>query len=349
MAFLFKRKNSKYWQIGWYDPHTGKSGKPVSSKTVNRRDAERKLKEFEKDLQQRHLEDNFKLPGDRNLLLSDVFKLYVQDRANIGKQYSPLTLESYKIALDKYFYPSCGDKKLYLYGRDDYHQFVSAMAGISQNSRAIYTKRLYALFKWLAVEGYIHGNPMKRVEEEEKEFRILSCDEFYTLLDYASKSKYYYLVKFLALSAFRIQEALNIKSSDIEEKIIRVKGKGSKYASIPITAEMREFLENELPVPEDKDALIFPHSYDMVHRFWVRLRKATGLECTVHDIRKYCLSEMANSGVPINFVKNYARHSDIKTTLKYYIRVDASKMTDEIDAKVKIFKKEVKPEVTMQI
>ncbi|MHB1686117.1 MAG: tyrosine-type recombinase/integrase [Ignavibacteriaceae bacterium] len=53
-----------------------------------------------------------------------------------------------------------------------------------------------------------------------------------------------------------------------------------------------------------------------------------------NDLRKYCLSELANHGVAINFVKEYAGHNSINTTLKYYIRVDEKKMKTEIDEKV---------------
>ena len=47
---------------------------------------------------------------------------------------------------------------------------------------------------------------------------------------------------------------------------------------------------------------------------------------------------MANAGVPINFVKEYARHSDIKTTLKYYVSINLLKMAPVINEKVSLLK-----------
>lgn len=350
MAFLFKRKQSKFWQIGWYDPVTGKPGSPVSTRTQNKKLAEQMMKDFEKELAGRKVTGT--APTDQlaevtSILLSEAFKLYQQDKVNTGEALSDLTLRNYKTALNN-LYRTAGDKQIHTYTRDDYNAFVEglwvrdangkALREMSQNSKAIYTKCVFALFAWLTEEKYIPDNPMKRVVEEEKEFVIISAAELKKIRDYTEeKTKYTPLLEYLVLSAFRIQEALNLKYSDICENIIKVKGKGGKYDYIPIIPEMREYLKT-LPSDQGGEELVFPGKYRAFHQYWRRMIKATGLrdDITPHDLRKYCLSKMANAGVPINFVQRYARHSSIQTTMKYYIRADDSRMVDEIAGKVKL-------------
>ncbi len=335
MAYLYKRPGSPFFWIGFTKKEMLLNIKPFSTKTRNRIKADNILRDIKKELQNSSLTNIYSAEEKENILLSKAYQLFLRDRENSGGKLSDLTIESYTMAF-KYFYKFVGDKIITNYNREDYHIFAESMKNISQNSRSVYTKRIYSLFNWLVKEEYLPKNPMKRIPEEIKPIKMIPKESIDILIDYASTTKFYWMVLFELASAFRIHEVLNVQRKDIEENIIQVKGKGNKYSSIPIIKLMRNILQR-MPLPEDPEALLFPFSLDAAWRFYSRFRKNTGIELRSHDCRKFTLSQMANSGIPINFTKEYARHSSITTTMKYYIANDKIKMTEEINNKLSLF------------
>ncbi|MBI9073560.1 MAG: site-specific integrase, partial [Melioribacteraceae bacterium] len=229
---------------------------------------------------------------------------------------------------------SVPDKAISTYTREDYYYFIDEMerAKLSQNTQAIYTSRVYAIFNWLSKENVIQKNHMKTVAEEVKDLEIISDENMRKFFEYAKGKKHYYLVKFLVLSAFRIEEALNLKKSDVNSIQINVLGKGNKKAAVPLTEDLKEFFK-ECPVSKERE-IYFNTTYGNFKAFLRRAEEATGVKIKSHDFRKYCLSNMANAGVNIFLVKNFARHSNIKTTLKYYAGVDHQKAADEINSRI---------------
>jgi integrase/recombinase XerD len=343
LAYKFKREGSPYYWIGWYDPKIKKKGKPICTKTKNAREADKLVDRFEDTLEEERKNSAIEIPDSKLLTRSQAFQKYVQDKINIGKPFSGLTLENYNNAF-KYLDAACGDKLVYEFSKSDYDTFAQYLSAavyrgrkLSQNTKAVYTKCVYAFFRWLKEEKYLPENPMKRIVETGKEFRIITEAELGKIRRYAMDTKFNLLIEFMIISAFRSHEALKLKYSDIEENVIRVKRKGGKYDCIVILPEMRTFLD-KLPGSDDANELVFPYSYDSLHRFWERMKKMKRLRDDIvpHDLRKYCLSKMANSGVPINWVQEYAGHNDLKTTQKYYIRNDKDKMREEINKKVTI-------------
>ena len=65
---------------------------------------------------------------------------------------------------------------------------------------------------------------------------------------------------------------------------------------------------------------------DVVNNFtrrWHRiLEKGKVPQCEFHSLRKTCVTNWLESGVPPHEVQKWAGHSDIKTTIKYYAKVD---------------------------
>ena len=335
MPYKYKRAGSPYYWIGFTKKEMLLGAKSFSTKTPNRIKADEILRNVKKELHNSSLANIYSSEEKENILLSKAYQLFLRDRENSGNKLSNLTTESYTMAF-KYFYKFVGDKIITDYVREDYHAFAESMKNISQNSRSVYTKRIYSLFNWLVKEEYLTKNPMKRIPEEIKPIKMIPKESIDILIDYARSTKFYWMVLFEIASAFRIHEVLNVRRKDIEENIIQVKGKGNKYSSIPIIKPM-QILLNKMTLPEDPETRLFPFSDDAAWRFYSRFRKNTGIELRSHDCRKFTLSQMANSGIPINFTKEYARHSSITTTMKYYIANDKIKMTEEINKKLSLF------------
>jgi integrase len=330
MSFVYKRKDSSFYWYGYYDKETGKPGKPFSLKTPNKNTARIRQKEWDEKLEQRTKEKAALQDPELNII--QAFQLYKQFKENTGNKLSPLTVNSYNDAIKIHFIPSAGNKPVFQYTKSDYHKFINSMSGNSQNTRSVYSKRIYALFQWLLKEEYIKKNPMERVAEEKKPIKILTPDQLNKFFEYAETTKFKYVAKFQRLSAFRIHEVLKIRPVDIKEKEIEIMGKGKKLSSIPITNKMRALLK-ELPMPENKEDRVFPFSKHAMYRFFTRASQATGIKFKTHDLRKYRLSEIVNSGIPINFAARYGRIT-IAIAMKYYIDQDVNKIGEMIDERV---------------
>jgi integrase len=336
MASLFKRKNSPYYYIAWYDTETKKAGKPISTKCKDKREAEKFKKRWIEKKEADEKEGIIKRP----LTMDTLVKLYIQDKENAGKPLKQGTIELIEKTLKRLYKVIPRELEINQYKKQHYNTFVESLKDISQNTKSIYTNKLYALFRYALKEKYIREITFGRVAEEEKEILIITDDEAKHIITKAKDSIYYDLFRFLFSSAFRVHEALKLKKEDIRDGYIYVLGKGNKMAHIPITSGIKIVLD-EMNLDKYKvNDLLFPFQYDAVRMFLKRLRKnennKEGINpiITIHDIRRYCLSRMANSGVPINFVKSFARHSNIETTLKYYVKTDMEKMEQEINSKV---------------
>lgn len=336
MATLFKRKDSPYYYIAWYDTETKKAGKPISTKCKDKREAEKFKKRWVEKKEADEKEGIIKRP----LTMDELVKLYIQDKENVGTPLKQGTIGLIEKTLKRLYKVIPRGLELNSYKKQHYNAFVESLKGISQNTKSIYTNKLYALFRYALKEKYIREITFGRVAEEEKEILIMTDDEAKLIITKAKDTIYYNLFRFLFASAFRVHEALKLKKEDIRDGYIYVLGKGNKAATIPITSGIKVIFDDMDLLKYKKDELLFPYQYDAIRVFLSRSRETEknpeGINplITIHDIRRYCLSRMANAGVPINFVKSFARHSNIETTLKYYIKIDMGKMEQEINSKV---------------
>lgn len=330
MAFL-KKRGPYYWIIT--TSREQRLGfKPFSTKETNQRIASLLLTEYKNKMR---LSPQPGSPTPVNLIgLDESLKLYFQERATTNRPYNQLTKENYLLAV-KLLKECCGDKPLRDFTRTDYHSFVDFLGSNSQNTKSIRTKSLFALFSWLVKEEYISKNPMKRIMEENKPIRIHTKQEVKELLTYSEKTEFNFYVRFQIVSAFRMHEILKLTPADFREGNIFITGKGNKHSSIPITSKMDELLKI-IPMPDNKKERIFSFSKDSVWRFFQRASKQIKIKFKSHDLRKYCLSELANSGVPINFTARYGRIT-INTAMKYYVSHDIKRIGEMINEKVSFY------------
>lgn len=332
MASIYKHSSGYYhFRLGPKEARLINKPERFSTSTKSKKLADEKLRQLKKEIAVADISSGaVAAPG--SILFSEAFEQLKQDKISDGKPYNTETLELYDRAL-KYFYISCGDRPAASYKRTDFHAFAEGMreGGLSQNSQAMYSARIHTIFNWMQREGHIQHNPFKLVAPENKLITIRSKQEIDALFNYAKGKKFEPILKFMYLSAFRATEAVNLRFEDIKKDRIIVKGKGGKNSWIPITKELQKFLST---LPKKKTGKVFNVSYHGIRYFFYRAEKQIGFRFYSHDLRKYRISLMANAGVNIFFVKNYARHSNIKTTLKYYAGADLEKMKDEIDKKL---------------
>ena len=166
------------------------------------------------------------------------------------------------------------------------------------------------------------------------------------------------IIAFLMLSGCRTGEAraLKVRDIDIVNKLITIsatfsgsvyrqkrKGRGAKKSTIPIHAEVYEFIkhrvENNLP-----EAFVFVsdtgrhYSAAKFYRMWDAVREKSGLDKSIrlYDAARHSFaSQLINSGVSIYSVSRLLGHSKTSTTEKYLhsdvekLRVDVSSLSLE--------------------
>lgn len=342
MAFHYKPPNSKTWRIGYWDGVAGKQ-KSFSAKTRIEAEAKRKTKEFAAQQQlginQKQLINN----PSRTIKLSDAIKLFISQR-----KLKSSSVRAYELAVET-FIKASGDKFLFQYSNLDNISFIKQLnemtrkskenkeIPISQNTRANYTRHLFAFFAWLHKNKFIDENFIQKLKGERKEVRSIPQEHqqlIYNQLKESCLKKNYDLLKLKYYGAYRVEELLQTKVEDFDFKndIVLIKNfKGNRIDKIPMVKDIKEhLLQMKLPATGRITFL----SYSGIRSVWRRVVEKLNLEYTLHQIRKSRGTDLANNGVSPFFLHKFMRHENMNTTLKYYVQVDLKKMEDEINQKL---------------
>lgn len=342
MAFTFKPPNSKTWRIGYWDPVSGKR-RTISAKTRIESEAKRKAKEFAAQKQlginQKQLINN----PSRTIKLSDAIKLFVSQR-----KLKPSSIRAYELAVET-FIKSSGNKFLFQYSNLDNISFIKQLNEmtrkskknkeilISQNTRANYTRHLFAFFAWLHKNKFIDENFIQKLKVERKEVHSIPQEHqqlIYNQLKLTCLKKNYDLLKLKYYGAYRVEELLQTKAEDFDFKndIVLIKNfKGNRIDKIPMVKDLKEhLLQMKLP----SSGRITFLSYSGIRSVWRRVVEKLNMDYNLHQIRKSRGTDLANNGVSPFFLHKFMRHENMNTTLKYYVQVDLKKMEDEINQKL---------------
>lgn len=331
MASLYKRKDgSPFWWISYSENERmllGLKSNGESTRKKSRRQAEYVLKDKKEQISNSSFAKATSRPEE--ILFSEVLEKYIEMKKSEGFLLNPKTITLYKKAL-KIFFEVNNDLLPNEYERKDYRNYINYLdvKEYSQNTKAMYTGRITSLFNWLKKEEFITKHYFETTKESKKDPEILTRQEIQKLLSYAKETKFYFVVKFMLLSAFRASEALIFNKNNIMKDKIFVRGKGNKPAHIPITPAMKIFLK-ELPQPDEQGCYFPDFKYIGLRKFFQRASKKLGFKIESHDMRRYRISRIANNGTNLLFVMKYARHSKIEMTMRY-VKVDFSKMLKNI-------------------
>ncbi|MBA2688195.1 MAG: site-specific tyrosine recombinase XerD [Gemmatimonadaceae bacterium] len=286
------------------------------------------------------------LPDD----LSRAFYLErFQDFLAIEKGSSPRTGEAYKLDLERFVFfaaqksartPLEASPKVlreYVYHLKD---LGLAPASIRRNISALRT-----YFRFLVNEGHIAGDPSERLETP-KRWRtlpdVLGVDEIEKLLGAVSIDEpLAFRDRAMLETAYgaglRVSEwiSLSVRDMLLDEKLVRVFGKGSKERLVPlgrnaigaVALYIRE-LRPRLERGEGKGTLFLNARGKPLSRMgaWKILRKyveIAGITKTVspHTLRHSFATHLLEGGADLRAVQEMLGHSDISTT-QIYTHVD---------------------------
>ena len=182
-------------------------------------------------------------------------------------------------------------------------------------------------------DDLIMFNPFDRLAQNdpvEKDWHYVDPDEFGKLMN-AAKPGWQLLFVLCRWAGLRLEEALELPGAKIDLEARRltivsredftVKDKDSR--TIPIVPELHDFfhqhgvLDTGLAIPKDAVS-----RRNVWRDFQVPCKRAgvTPYSKPFHSLRKSCITDWA-ARFPAHVVKEWAGHADIRTTLKYYLKV----------------------------
>ncbi len=165
------------------------------------------------------------------------------------KNISPLTIKSYKQAYDRYKRFS-GENDI-LPTKQSLNQFVIGMreAGLKPSSCNISIRAINSHLGWLHENELVKERlKIKQLKAERKVIEPYTDEELQKVLSFKPKDFYewrlFALVALLIDTGCRIEEVLTLKTSglDLDNQLLRVKGKGSKERIVPFSSELKKLL-----------------------------------------------------------------------------------------------------------
>jgi len=245
------------------------------------------------------------------------------------KNVTPKTVEWYEgsFAAFQRFHPS--DE----YSKQSLTAFVVALrdSGVSAVSCNTYCRAVNAYLRWLHEEGY--ANEVLRIPPLKTEKKVLATfnraqvDAFLKWKPRLfSEYRLHALVALLLDCGLRIEEALQLtrEQIDMENLLVKVKGKGEKHRIVPMSFELRRVLHRWLS--RHKFSLVFPtlqgrrlyqrNTLRGLKRLGERLH-IIGVRVSFHTFRHTFAVSYLRAGGNLFYLSRILGHSSVTTTEKY--------------------------------
>lgn len=331
MSFIFKRKDTGYWYVGTYN----ESGKFERISTSEKLKTRANL-----------FHENFKKKKNKNIVPDILFLKDVQEIIFnfIKNNFAPTTLLLYKNAirnLDSLF----GYKPIKSINLIDIEDYKSKrLKAISPVTLNIELRTIRAFFNYCVEFNLLSHSQLSKISQiriQEKKLLTFSSSEINLILGNIKHAKLRQIVTIGAYTGMRLNEILTLKYSCIhpEEKIIEIintgkfttKTKKNRIIPIPDTLLVDELnalffdKDTSTPILVDPDSYIFssvgkaPFNKSYVTRKFKSLLRKLNLneDLHFHCLRHTYFSNLSRLNVPVNYIKELAGHSSIKTTEIY--------------------------------
>lgn len=206
-------------------------------------------------------------------------------------------------------------------------------------------------------QGLVFRYDSKKTKQ--KEIRIITDDEARRFFDAATGTKYENYYKLLFATGLRPSEALGLQITDIKQDHIEIRRgvtirgisdlkTNRARRDIPMTDEIRAIVKDQINRVQltTRERWLFPTTVgqpDMsaIMSAFHKVRRRTGsvgkrsdhftamtppVDFTLYDFRHTFATRMAEAGVSEQALTSIMGHSDISTTLKYYVGLTDSMM-----------------------
>ena len=238
---------------------------------------------------------------------------------------------------------------------DDLRNFVAALVdiGISARSQSRILSGVRTFYTFLILDGYIEDDPTELLEWPkigEHLPEVLSVEEVDRLEQACDLSKWEgqrnrTIIEVLFSCGLRVSELINLRLSDLflNEKFIRVMGKGKKERLVPISeSAVKElqywFMDRYLMKikPGEEDFVFLNRRGGHLTRMMIftivrRLAEAAGIEKTIspHTLRHSFATALLEGGANLRAIQDMLGHERISTT-QIYTHIDMHTLREEI-------------------
>ena len=207
-------------------------------------------------------------------------------------------------------------------------------AGVSATSVNTYLRAVNALLRWAHTEGHlVELIRIPRLKEEQKVLATLTPEHVQRIIQFRPKVMYQHrthtLTCLLLDTGLRINEALSLTREDVDldNMLLRVRGKGAKHRLVPISMEMRKlawkWLRREDGPPE---AFVFQARMGskLTQRNLLRSFKIfgnrlhiSGVRFSFHTMRHTFALNYIRNGGDVFRLQRILGHSTLEMTRRY--------------------------------
>lgn len=235
---------------------------------------------------------------------------------------------------------------------EDISQYISLLKPIVSNS-TMHTYIRYAkmLFNYLAEENHIVKTPFRKRQTPRREdtvVEVFSLDDLNKLLNHAQSVDYkmYKFMSMLMLIGTRPIDLINLKYGDFnfdQNQIVIRMAKTGNVIHFPIYQDLMNFILNQFPevVSAPREHRLFP-DYTVEHvgkkfrKFLRQLKIEKSKRYTLKTFRTTFGSNMAKLNMPVKELMYLMGHREVETTMKYYVKAQASEIGKRINTELKL-------------
>lgn len=284
---------------------------------------------------------------------AEAYDIYIHEIA-INQQLALTTIDSYKNQLDKYFAYLDTLNIIDLKNVDhsiiiDYIEEISDDCAAATITHALSVIRNFHSF---ISSHYIDiKNPTIKIKVKKNQHYLPSLISEYDLkviFDSFTNSPtdvyHNAIFEMLYSCGLRVSELTNLKTNDIsfENKIIKVKGKGSKERIVPISDTALEKLQNYFNYRRgyNKNSLNYIFVNNLGNKLsrqyvWVKLKEILMVnnitnDYSPHSFRHTYATHLLDGGADLRYVQELLGHSDIATT-QIYLHLQNKRLKTDYD------------------
>jgi integrase len=351
-------RENKVWEIVYYvkNPITGELERkrnrvrPLKSITERRKLAKRTILEINKRLET-DLHSFFSKKGSKEFtLFDDVINIYITqlEREFKDANFSKDSLNTYKSRIrniQKYIEEKEVKKLLCINFNNDfvieYLDYLRYVKNVSARTRDNYFTFIRTLSGWMLQKKYIIENPCEGISKIQKNKNVkfvISKFDRELIFDYYKKTNinflvfcmccYYGLIRRTELSKLKVSD-VNLKNNTIW--ISAEDSKNNKSAPVTIPPKLALMLVKHLQSSKSNDYLFSDDNYtpgpikfkpNKATSNWSRMRKKINLNPKVkwYYLKDTGIVDLIIAGVPLNSVRDQARHHSISQTNEYIPR-----------------------------
>ncbi len=208
--------------------------------------------------------------------------------------------------------------------------------GVSATSVNTYLRCVNAFHRWATAEGHLKGDRIHipRLQQEQKVLETLRAEQIRRIVEYRprkveSERRAYTLACLLLDTGLRIDEALSLTRDDvdIDNRLLKVRGKGGKQRFVPLSTGGRKVLWRWMSErTQHHTALVFDTRsgtkpiYRNVLRQFKQLGTRlgiTGVRFSFHTLRHTFAVNYIRNGGDVFRLQRVLGHSTLEMTRRY--------------------------------